>query len=100
MIKLWQAVSGALETLPKKDSSMLITLEPLLTAGFSSRRRSIMNISAATWNATFGKEEDLQYPAILAKALLKLRGSVELSVPTLEGRKDDSVCIESTMITL
>jgi len=66
-------------------------LEPLITSGFVSRRRSIVNISIGTWNKTFGKEESLRYPARLEKALRRLRSTVDLSLPSLEVRDEDSV---------
>lgn len=63
---------------------MLLALEPLLIAGFSSRRRSLVNISTMTWNTTFGKEESLRYPSRLEKVLQRLRRVAEISLPTLE----------------
>lgn len=83
VVVLWQTISGAIERLPKKDSQLLTTLEPLLTAGFVSRRRGIVNISVRSWNATFGEESNLRYPSRLEKALQRLRSTVELSVPSL-----------------
>jgi hypothetical protein len=88
---LWQTISGAIERLPKKDSQLLTTLEPLLTAGFVSRRRGILNISIKSWNATFGQENSLRYPSQLEKALQLLRSTVELSVPSLPAAVDVSI---------
>jgi hypothetical protein len=84
-------VSKAIQRLPRKDGQVLLHLEPLITAGFVSRRRSIVNISIATWNNTFGKEESLRYPVRLEEALRRLRTSVELSLPSLEARDEDAV---------
>jgi hypothetical protein len=83
VVDLWQAVQAAVISLPRKDSSILVTLEPLITAGFVSRRRRIVNISVETWNATFGKEESLRYPTRIEKALQRLRNTAELSLPSL-----------------
>ena len=83
VVNLWQTISGAIERLPRKDSQLLTTLEPLLTAGFVSRRRAILNISIKSWNATFGQESSLRYPSKLEEALQQLRHAVEISVPSL-----------------
>lgn len=91
VVQLWQEVSKAIERLPQQDGQALLHLETLLTAGFVSRRRSIVNISIETWNKTFGKQDSLQYPPNLEQALRRLRNSVELSLPSLEVRKEDAV---------
>jgi hypothetical protein len=83
VVNLWQTISEAIERIPKKDGQLLTTLEPLLTAGFVSQRRDIVNISIKGWNATFGKESSLRYPSRLEKALQRLRNTAELSVPSL-----------------
>ncbi|KAI4638788.1 hypothetical protein J4E93_009816 [Alternaria ventricosa] len=90
VINMWEEVNKAVERLPRKDSQTLLHLQALVTAGFLSRRRSIVNISIATWNATFGKEDSLRYPTRLEQALRQLRNSVELSLPSLEVREDDA----------
>jgi hypothetical protein len=89
-------VTKAIERLPRKDGHILIHLESLITAGFVSRRRSIVNISITTWNKTFGQEESLQYPSGLEHALRRLRTTVELSLPSLDVRDDDAVSIVRT----
>lgn len=91
---MWREVGNAIERLPRKDGQILLHLEPLITAGFLSRRRSIANISITTWNSTFGREESLRYPSRLEQALQRLRSSVDLSLPSLE------VCIEDAVSTL
>lgn len=70
-----------------------MSLEPLVTSGFVSRRRSIVNISIATWNKTFGKEESLRYPTRLETVLRRLHSSVELVLPSLVIKDDDSVSL-------
>ncbi|KAH4066571.1 hypothetical protein HBH50_150840 [Parastagonospora nodorum] len=91
VVGLWMEVTKAIERLPRKDGQILLHLEPLITAGFVSRRRDIVNISIATWNKTFGKEESLRYPSQLEQALRRLRNSVELSLPSLPALEGDSV---------
>ncbi|KAH6881306.1 Rap1-interacting factor 1 N terminal-domain-containing protein [Alternaria rosae] len=90
VIAMWEEVNKAIERLPRKDSQTLLHLQALVTAGFLSRRRSIVNISIATWNATFGKENSLRYPTRLEQALRQLRNSVELSLPSLEVQEEDA----------
>lgn len=91
MVNLWKIISSAFERLPRKDGQMLSALEPLLAAGFLSRRRAIVNISVLSWNATFGKESSLRYPSRLERALQRMRNTVELSVPSLPTVTDSSV---------
>jgi hypothetical protein len=95
-VNLWRVVAKVIDRLPRKDSQILLHLESLVTSGFRSRRRSIVNISIATWNSTFGKEESLRYPPRLEQALRRLRNSVELSLPSLVVRPEDAVsaCID------
>jgi hypothetical protein len=50
-----------------------------------------VNISIATWNKTFGNEESLRYPSRLEQALRRLRSTVDLSLPLLEARDEDTV---------
>lgn len=88
VVNLWREINKAVERLPRKDSQILLHLEPLISAGFLSTRRSIVNISILTWNGTFGKEGSLRYPSRLEQALQRLRNSVELSLPSLEARVD------------
>ncbi|KAF3006471.1 hypothetical protein E8E13_003626 [Curvularia kusanoi] len=83
VVNLWEDVSEAIERLPRTDSQVLLHLESLITSGFVSRRRSIINISIAAWNKTFGKETNLKYPKRLEAVLRRLRRSVELSLPSL-----------------
>ncbi|KAF2274700.1 uncharacterized protein EI97DRAFT_421878 [Westerdykella ornata] len=83
IISLWQAVDSAVKLLPKKDSTLLAALEPLLCSGFVSRQRAVVNIAVCSWNATFGEQEALNYPARLQKALCRVKRVVELSTPSL-----------------
>ncbi|RYO24050.1 hypothetical protein AA0111_g8896 [Alternaria arborescens] len=90
VVSLWQEVCKAIERLPRHDSQVLLHLQPMITAGFLSRRRSVVNLSIATWNATFGKEDSLRYPPRLEQSLRQLWHSVELSLPSLEVREEDA----------
>ena len=88
---LWREVNKAIERLPRKDSQILLHLEPLITAGFLSKRRGIVNTSIITWNNTFGKQVTLRYPPRLEQAVRQLRNTVELCLPSLEVHDDDAV---------
>ncbi|KAH7397019.1 Rap1-interacting factor 1 N terminal-domain-containing protein [Phaeosphaeria sp. MPI-PUGE-AT-0046c] len=91
VVDLWCEVTKAIERLPRRDSQLLLHLESLITSGFVSRRRSIVNVSIATWNKTFGQETSLRYPARLEQALHRLSTVVELSMPSLQVQQDLSV---------
>lgn len=69
-------------------------LESLITSGFVSRRRSIVNTSITTWNQTFGKEDSLRYPPRLEAVLRRLHSTVELSLPSLDIDDDIVVSID------
>lgn len=92
---MWKEVNKAIERLPRKDSQILLHLEPLVAAGFLSTRRSIVNISITTWNNTFGQEESLRYPSRLEQALRRLRGSVSISLPSFVQRDEETVSSET-----
>jgi len=100
VILLWREVCTAIERLPRKDGQTLLHLEPLMTAGFLSRRRAVVTMSVSTWNATFGKENTLRYPAQLELALRRLRDTVELSLPSLDAREEDPVGVSLMRMTL
>ncbi|KAF2874502.1 Rap1-interacting factor 1 N terminal-domain-containing protein [Massariosphaeria phaeospora] len=89
VVSLWRIINAAIESLPRKDSQTLLHLEPLMTAGFLSRRHSIVNISITAWNSTFGKEDSLRYPAQLEQALRRLRNTAEICLPSLEAQDEN-----------
>ncbi|KAF2193346.1 hypothetical protein K469DRAFT_744985 [Zopfia rhizophila CBS 207.26] len=89
ILNLWQSVSAAVERLPRKTGVELLALEPLITSGFVSRRRGIVNVSIRTWNETFGKEESLRYPSRLEQALQRLHNAVEISLPSFPEHDED-----------
>jgi hypothetical protein len=93
VVSLWKQVNEAIERLPRTDGQVLLHFESLITSGFVSRRRSIVNISIATWNKTFGKEDNLRYPKRLEAVLRRLHNSVELVLPSLDFTNDASVSL-------
>ncbi|KAJ4359794.1 uncharacterized protein N0V89_000350 [Didymosphaeria variabile] len=89
VLHLWEEVCAAMHKLPRNNGQVLLHLDPLITSGFVSRRREIVDSSIAAWNATFGREKSLRYPLRLEEALRRLRSTVELSLPGLEIRDGD-----------
>lgn len=77
--------------LPRNNTQILTHLESLITSGFTSRRRGIVEGTIASWNATFGREKTLRYPSRLEEALRRLHSTVELSLPGLEIQDGDDV---------
>ena len=77
--------------LPRNNPQILVHLEALITSGFVSRRRGIVDSSIASWNATFGREAELTYPPRLEQALRRLITTVELSLPGLDMRTGEKV---------
>jgi hypothetical protein len=63
---------------------MLDSLDTLIAAGLSSRRKSIVNATVVCWDSTFGDNEVLQYPPKSRKALQKLQQRVEIRLPSFE----------------
>jgi hypothetical protein len=92
-LALWQTINTAVERLPRKDSSLLVALEAMIAAGFSSRRRAIANTSIETWNCTFGVEDTLEYPSKVKLALQQLRPLVDLHLPAFPEGDGDKVNI-------
>ena len=80
---------------PKKDSALLRVVDGLLTAGFSSPHRSVVNECITFWNSTFGTEEALEYPLELEKVLRARAMEAEVVLPTLSSLEGDDV---ATMI--
>ncbi|KAF2494756.1 hypothetical protein BU16DRAFT_527744 [Lophium mytilinum] len=92
IVSMWQTINEALKKLPKKDSSTLSALSPLVASGFLSRRRELTNDSVGTWNSTFGNEETLEYPAEVKRALSRLTPMIDLQLPGFPHDEDqDSV---------
>lgn len=90
VVALWTEVCNAMYKLPR-DKQILVHLESLITSGLTSQRRGIVDLSIASWNATFGKEETIRYPTQLEEALRRLSSSVELSLPSLDVRGNEMV---------
>jgi hypothetical protein len=79
--QLWETVLAAIGNHPRKDSTYLQAFDTLIAAGLSCRRISIVNATVGFWNESFGAEDDLEYPPMVAKALRKLKPTVELQLP-------------------
>ena len=92
IVELWSAFTGAIETLPNRDSSMLRILEPLILSGFQSKHRAVVNETIRMWNDTFGCVELLEYPDCLGHYLQRLRSFVDLRLPGLRETSEEDVC--------
>lgn len=90
----WVEVVALLEKLPHKDSTLLQALDKLLTAGFSSPHRAVVNKAIEFWNDTFGCQKSLVYPPDLRKILHARSFEAELSLPGFPDGQDDSGSVE------
>jgi hypothetical protein len=91
IVQLWSAFTGAIETLPNKDSAMLRLLEPLILSGFQSKHRGVVNETIRMWIDTFGCVESLEYPDCLRHYLRQLRSLVDLHLPGFPESPDEDV---------
>ncbi|ROT43631.1 hypothetical protein SODALDRAFT_267108 [Sodiomyces alkalinus F11] len=66
------------------EKPQLENYEQLLCAGFESRHRQIVNITAETWNRVFENATELQYPEQLKTVLLSSQTLLDLVLPGLE----------------
>lgn len=66
------------------DKGTFAQIEPLLTAGFKSKHRYLMNKTAETWNAIVKDEEELECSDSLKAIITSLRPSVDLVLPGVE----------------
>lgn len=79
--ELWALILDQLTTVPRKDSTLIRLLEPLLIAGFAGPRRAVVNRTIVFWNESFGEQDTLKYPPQLEKVLRAARPYVELGLP-------------------
>ncbi|KAF3892065.1 Telomere length regulator protein [Trichophyton interdigitale] len=70
------------------NSETLEQLASLMTAGFESRHKSIVNKFISMWNASFGLEKNLSYPASLEAILRRLKPFVEIQLPGFPERTE------------
>ncbi|KAM5434384.1 hypothetical protein McanCB56680_004483 [Microsporum canis] len=75
-----------IKSLCNTNSEALERLEYLITAGFESHHKSIVNKFISMWNASFGLEESLAYPPSLESILRKLNPYVEIQLPSFPQR--------------
>lgn len=73
------------------DTGFLFSIQELITAGFRSRHRTVVNESIAMWNSTFGGEATLDYPEDLKNILQKLKSVTELRLPNFPESNDEDV---------
>lgn len=82
-----------LRSLPQTDTTLLKALESLLTAGFSSPQRAIVNATIDFWNSTFGSQETLEYPQKLETVLRARLAETELILPDFPSGDDNASSI-------
>ncbi|KAL8942061.1 MAG: hypothetical protein Q9216_001873 [Gyalolechia sp. 2 TL-2023] len=78
---LWEILTGAINSIPKPDSSFLADIQDLVLAGFRSRNRATVNDTITMWNQSFANAESLECPAKFQAELLKLRSRVDIGLP-------------------
>lgn len=72
------------------DTTVLKALGPLVVAGFSSPQKAIVNQTIVFWNASFGCQEMLEYPAQLERLLRAWATETDLVLPNFpEGDNED-----------
>lgn len=81
VLHLWTQIVDQITELPRKDSSLLALLQPLVVAGFVSPRRALVNRTISFWNECFGDQDTLRYPSDLENVLRAARPHVELGLP-------------------
>lgn len=92
MLEIWVQVLDSIKSLPRKEPSLLQSIEQLLVAGFSSHSRAIVNKTITFWNSTFGNEITLIYPSRLQAVLHARSLQTEIYLPGFPEKTD---CIGS-----
>ena len=67
----------------------------ILSAGFSSSHRTVVNLTVEFWNDSFGLQDHLEYPVEIELALRAVRPLVALQPPTFPEGPDDEVRADS-----
>lgn len=91
IVEAWSDVLRLVEEMPRKDSSLLQALEPLVIAGLSSPSKEIVNSTISFWNSTFGEEENFAYPSRVLPVLRARRAETELRLPGLTDDDDAEI---------
>lgn len=78
-------------SVPSLDSDILRVLEPLLVAGFASPHKQIVSDTIVFWNAKFGQQASLDYPATLESVLRARVADVDIDLPTFPDSNADHV---------
>ncbi|KAK2745861.1 hypothetical protein FQN57_003474 [Myotisia sp. PD_48] len=78
---LKSGVLNTLKSIENCNSDLLCRLDILLTSGFSSHHKSMVNGFISVWNASFGLQETLAYPTSLEPILRGLNSYVGLQLP-------------------
>ena len=81
VLKLWQRLTSSIVASGHHDSSMLSKLEVLISAGFRSPNKAVVDVTIDVWNKTFGEQELLRYPAALQTVVSRLARHVDIQVP-------------------
>ncbi|CAK3955960.1 Telomere length regulator rif1 [Lecanosticta acicola] len=93
IFKVWSELLHLVEGLPRKDSTLLESLEPLLIAGLSSPSKDIVNKSLSFWNSTFGEEASLDYPSRIVPVLRARKAETEVRLPGLPDDNNAEVAV-------
>ncbi|MCJ1477991.1 hypothetical protein MMC13_006666 [Lambiella insularis] len=96
VIQIWDVTAHLISSLPRFDTTVLSLVDVILSAGLSSRHKSILNKSIELWNSTFGQSEELQYPPILLRTVQRLRLVTEMQLPGLSAYSYQSSQVDST----
>ncbi|KAL2353466.1 Rap1-interacting factor 1 N terminal-domain-containing protein [Cryomyces antarcticus] len=91
VVELWKKICSTTSRLPRKDSTLLKAIEPLIASGLMAQRKAIVNATIELWNTTFGAEEAIEYPLKVEGALRRLRPAVDLQLPTFPESTTDEV---------
>ncbi|TKA62957.1 hypothetical protein B0A49_11607, partial [Cryomyces minteri] len=91
VVELWKEVCTTTSRLPRKDSTLLKAIEPLIASGLMAQRKAIVNATIELWNTTFGAEKTLEYPPKVEGALRRLRPAVDLQLPTFPESTTDEI---------
>ncbi|WPG98242.1 Hypothetical protein R9X50_00103000 [Acrodontium crateriforme] len=79
--RFWRELLQLLGTLPNKDSILVSALETLITAGYSSPHKAIVNETIMFWNEEFGSLDDLTYPEKLQQVLRARLIDADINLP-------------------